>query len=352
MINRRDFIKMAGVASAAAVVPQATAATPRRLTMGGTSTAFSVRSQYLKRQGKVFDQLEHCHSIGMGGAETGLPSLEPADIKAFRKKLESYDMYLNANGLRLPKEKGDLPEFERAVRAFTEAGAKATRNPLTGRRYEVFSTLDEFKQHTEQSKRSVELAEPIARKYKLKIGIETHKDWRTGDFVDWMKKLSSEWVGVCWDIGNNIALCEDPMEQLPALAPYCVNVHIKDMAVEEYKDGFLLSEVVFGQGFLDLKKIVTTLRAMHPEIPFGLEHITRDPLQVPVFTEKYWATFGDPGVSPMYARDLAHTLVMVKQNRSKTPLPRIGHLNAEQQLKAEDDNILADIKWAHENLGL
>jgi len=36
----------------------------------------------------------------------------------------------------------------------------------------------------------------------------------------------------------------------------------------------------------------------------------------------------------------------------KTPLPWISHLNAEQQLKAEDDNILADIKWARENLGL
>ena len=106
MISRRDFIKMAGAASAAAAVPQATAATPRRLTMGGTSTAFTVRSQYPKRQGKVFDQLEHCHSLGMGGAETGLPSLEPADIKAFRTKLESYDMYLMPTGCACPRRKG------------------------------------------------------------------------------------------------------------------------------------------------------------------------------------------------------------------------------------------------------
>ena len=42
----------------------------------------------------------------------------------------------------------------------------------------------------------------------------------------------------------------------------------------------------------------------------------------------------------------------MKQHRSKTPLPRISHLNAEQQLKAEDDDILADIEGAHENLGL
>ena len=350
-MTRRDMMRLAGAVPATAAFSTA-AATPNRLRMGGTSTAFSIRSQYLKKQGKVFDQLEHCHSLGMGGAETSLPSLEPADVKAFRKKLEAYDMYLNANGLRLPKEKGDLAEFERSVRAFTEAGAKVTRSPLTGRRYEVFSTQEEYNKHYQQCKRSVELAEPVARKYRLKIGIETHKDWRTPDLVDWMKQVSSEWVGVCWDIGNNLALCEDPMEMLPALAPYCVNVHIKDMAVEAYPDGFLLSEVVLGEGFLDVKKIVTTLRAKDPEITFGLEHITRDPLEIPVYTEKYWATYGPGSMSPMYARDLAHTLDLVRKNRPKTPLPRISHLSAEQQVKAEDDNILACIKYARENLGL
>jgi len=352
-MTRREAIKITAAAPAAlAAMGQAKAATPNRLRMGGTSTAFSIRAQYLKKQGKVFDQLEHCHSLGMGGCETRLPSFEPADIKAFREKLEKYDMYLNADGLRLPKDKTELGEFERQVRAFVEAGAKRTRNPLTGRRYEVFNSWEEFKKHTDQSMRSVELAEPIARKYKLKIGIESHKDWRTGDFVEWMSKLSSEWVGVCWDVGNNIALCEDPMEMLPALAPYCVNVHIKDMAVDWYEDGFLLSEVILGQGFLDLKKIVSTLRARDPEITFGLEHITRDPLQVPVYTEKYYATFNNLNYSPMLARDLAHTLNLVRRNRTKIPLPRVSHLSLEDQLKAEDENILACIKYARENLGL
>lgn len=346
------MIQMAAAIPIAAGSSARAAATPNRLRMGGTATAFSIRARSEKMAGRVFDQLEHCRSLGMGGAETNLPSFEPDAVAAYRKKLESYDMYLVANGPNLPKDKGDLDRFERMVRAYSEAGAKNSRLALTGRRYEVFSSWEEFKAHTERSMRSVELAEPIARKYKFKLGIENHKDWRTPDFVDWMKKLSSEWVGITWDIGNNIALCEDPMEMLPALAPYCVNVHIKDMAVEEYQDGFLLSEVVLGEGFLDLKKIVQTLRAMHPDITIGLEHITRDPLEIPVYTEKYWATFTNPSLSPIYGRDLAHTLAMVKKNRSKTPLPRVSQLSLAEQLKAEDANILACVKYARENLGL
>jgi hypothetical protein len=45
--------------------------------MGGTPTAFSVRS---RRGGKPFDIVEHCHSIGLGGVQTNPPSLEPDAI--------------------------------------------------------------------------------------------------------------------------------------------------------------------------------------------------------------------------------------------------------------------------------
>jgi hypothetical protein len=140
------------------------------------------------------------------------------------------------------------------------------------------------------------------------------------------------------------------MEWLDVLAPITVNVHIKDMALGEYPDGFLLSEVPLGQGILDLPKMVDTIRGLHPDITFGLEQITRDPLQIPVFTEQYWATFRDPS-SPLSGRDLAHILNLVRTKGSKS-LPYIGKLSPAEQLKAEDDNNLACVKWAQAYLGL
>ena len=317
--------------------------------MGGTSTAFAIRSSQMRAAGKQFDQVEHCHALGMGGAEVGLPSFEPAEVKKFRAKLESYGMYLSANGLRLPNDKTDLPDFEKRVAAYVEAGAKATRSPQTQRRYEIYSSLDEFRKDFERCKRQIELAEPVARKYRLKIGVENHKGQRLGEMLEWIKGVSSEWVGICFDIGNNYSLCDDPMEWLDKIAPYCVNVHIKDMALAEYADGFLLSEVPLGKGILDLKKIVDTIRGLHPDITFGLEHITRDPLQIPVYTEKYWASFDDK-ISPLSGRDLAHMLSLVKTKGSK--LPYISQLSPAEQLKAEDDNNQACIDYARANLGL
>jgi len=145
----------------------------------------------------------------------------------------------------------------------------------------------------ESCKRQVELAEPVLRKYRVKLGIENHKGWRSAEQVAWLKQLGSEWVGVCLDFGNNLSLCEDPMDTARALVPYTCFAHIKDNAVQEYEDGFLLSEVPLGEGIIDLKQIVRMLRAVDPNMIIDLEMITRDPLKIPVFTTKYWATFDD-----------------------------------------------------------
>jgi sugar phosphate isomerase/epimerase len=123
----------------------------------------------------------------------------------------------------------------------------------------------------------VALAEPVLKKHRMKLGIENHKGWRAAEQAAWMKRLGSEWVGVCLDFGNNLSLCEDPMETARTLAPYVFYAHIKDMAVEEYEEGFLLSEVPLGEGLLDLKQIVQLLRQKDPNMIFNLEMITRDP---------------------------------------------------------------------------
>ncbi len=108
------------------------------------------------------------------------------------------------------------------------------------------------------------------------------------------------------------------------------------MAVEEYEDGFLLSEVPLGEGILDLKQIVQTLRQKDPNMIFDLEMITRDPLKIPIHTPKYWATFDD-AVSPIPGRDIAKVMALVKKNKPKKPLPKVTGLSPEAAVKLEED---------------
>ena len=191
---------------------------------------------------------------------------------------------------------------------------------MTGRRYEDMNTLEDFRQNFERCQKSIALAEPVLRKHRMRLGIENHKGWRSAEQAAWLKRVSSEWVGVHFDFGNNVSLCEEPAATLRNLLPYTFACHIKDMAVEPYEDGFLLSEVPLGEGFLDIKGMVATLRQKDPNMAFDLEMITRDPLKIPIFTDKYWVTFDD-SYSPLPGRDVAQDRGARQPEQTQEPAP-------------------------------
>jgi len=291
--------------------------------------------------------VEHCHELGAGGVQTGIGTRDRDYLTRLRKKVEACDMFLEGT-IRLPKNRADLDRFTAEVRSAREAGVKVLRTVLlNGRRYEQFTHADDFRRAREQAEQSVRLAEPILAKHDMLLAIENHKDYRAGELMDLLKRLDSRHVGVCVDTGNSIALMEDPLEVVRTLAPRAFTVHLKDMAVAEYDEGFLLAEVPLGEGFLDLAKMIALLRAARPEIHFNLEMITRDPLRVPCLTEPYWATLMDvPG------QDLARTLVLVRKHRPKRPLPRLSGKESKEQLAIEEENVRKSLAYAREHLGL
>jgi sugar phosphate isomerase/epimerase len=180
----------------------------------------------------------------------------------------------------------------------------------------------------------------------MKLAIENHKDWRAAEMLAMLKDFSSEWIGVNLDFGNNVALLEDPVEVARTLAPYVFTTHVKDMGVAEYNDGFLLSEVPLGQGFVNLEKIFAMCKEQKPDITFNLEMITRDPLKVPCLTDEYWETF--TGVHP---KELARALRMARMNRADKSLPEVSDLTEEQTLAIEEENILTSLQFSKTRLG-
>jgi hypothetical protein len=108
----------------------------------------------------------------------------------------------------------------------------------------------------------------------------------------------------------------------------------------------LFGDIPLGEGFVDLKQIVTILQAARPGIQFTLELLTRDPLSVPCLEKKYWTTFPD-----MPATDLARTLRTVRDNRAEA-LQYPSRLTLKQQVALEADNVQKSIAFARDRLGL
>jgi sugar phosphate isomerase/epimerase len=291
--------------------------------------------------------VEHCQKLGAGGVQVPIGNRDKEYVARLRALLESAKMYLEGS-IRLPADKADVERFTAEVRIAKECGAAVLRSAiLSGRRYETFDTAAAFRKFADGAYRSLGLAEPVVAKHDVRLAVENHKDWRASELLDLLKRLSSRHVGVCVDTGNSIALLEEPMEVVEAYSPWAFSTHIKDMGVAEYDEGFLLSEVPFGDGFLDLKRIVEVLRKARPEVRFNVEMITRDPLKVPCLTMKYWATF-----ETLPGRHLAATLAMVRKHTSKQPLPQVSGLPAEKKLAVEQDNVRRCLAYARERLNL
>jgi sugar phosphate isomerase/epimerase len=307
-----------------------------------------MRARAARDRAKPFDFVDHCHALGLGVVETRLPGTDPEAIQALRRKVESYRMRLILD-VGYPRDEAGVPTFEASVKAAKEAGAVSLHAAMTGRRYEDLNSFEEFRQGFDKSQKSITLAEPVLRRHRMRLAIENHKGWRSAEQAAWLKRVNSEWVGVHFDFGNNISLCELPAVTLANLSPYVIACHIKDMAVEWYDEGFLLSEVPLGEGLLDLRGMVATLRRHDPSLPLDLEMITRDPLNIPVFTDKYWATFEDPS-SPLPARDFARIVALVNTSKPVHPLPRIAGMTPAAQLQLEDDSIAKSLAYARQFL--
>ncbi len=356
-MNRREALySIAGGLAAAAIVSRGTAygaAQAKKKRLGIDRFSYNVRGG-AERSGAVpalvkepLDFLRHSHSIGAGGIQDDIGSRDEAYATQLRRYAEEHDLFIEGS-TSLPRDVSDLERFESHVRTAKAAGANVVRIAIGGRRYEQFDKAQQFKDFAQRSWKSIQSAEPVAARHGIKLAIENHKDFRIPEMLGMLERLDSQYVGVCVDTGNSFALLEDTMEVVRAYAAFTLSVHLKDMAVCEYEDGFLLADVPLGEGLLDLPEIVRILREARPEIQFSVEMATRDPLKVPCLTEKYWATFEE-----LCGADLARTLRYVRtRSKDKALLPKVSHLPIGEQVELEEANIKTCLRYASEHLSL
>lgn len=293
------------------------------------------------------EYMERSYEVGAGGAQAyfDAKSMEPEYLRRLRKRAEELGMFLEIT-TRLPDQ--DTTLFESTIRAAKEVGARCLRAVcLGGRRYETFDDHESWKKFVSDSKARLARAVPLLEKHKFALGVENHKDWIMEEMVPLLKGYSSEHLGSCIDFGNNMSLLENSMDVVEALAPFAICTSIKDMAVEEYEEGFLLAEVALGEGIVDVKRAVEIIRKARPDVKITIDMLTRDPLKVPCLTDKYWATFPERSGLP-----LARTLHLVRRNKPNRPLLRVSELDRESQLKVELENLRKSVLYARDILGL
>ncbi|HTC83156.1 MAG TPA: TIM barrel protein [Rhizomicrobium sp.] len=347
MSTRRD-VMMGGAALLAASAMPAIAADKSKAGLGTSQTALGhyLRDLRARGGGKIdpIQVVDYVHGLGGGGVQFTVPL--DTDLKKLRARLEKNEMFLQGDLDLLTRHVNDLAAFEQALKNYKALGADCVRVVcFVGRRYETFASLQQYKDWHVSAVAALDACLPVAERMGMTLAMENHKDRAVEEEVEILQKYSSQHLGATVDFGNNIAMCDDPMDVVTKLAPFAKATHMKNMAVQNYADGFLLSEVLFEDGFMDIPAMWSVLKKANPVIRPVHEMITRDPLKVPVLTDKYWTTWPDRG-----GKFLADTIRLVNANQSKKPLPLLSNLSPEAQLAAEESNNRRCFEWAQKAL--
>ncbi len=351
--DRRAMLRGAAAFAATAALPgwSIAAEATAKCTLGLVAYNAGLRRKLLAERDPKVDLFEpltllkHCHRLGAGGMQASLGVLNAEQVRGLREYAEQHELFID--GIVFPpKDDTDTSRFEAEIRTAGEVGALAVRTVvMPGRRYEQFKSSSEVQESRERARKMLELARPIVEKHRVRFAVENHKCERLDERLALYKHLNCDWIGACVDTGNSFALLDDPYDVVEALAPCAFTVHLKDQAVLEYEDGFLLGDIPLGQGCFDLRRMVEALRRVQPKLRFNLELITRDPLKVTCLTERFWAVF--PRV---IGRDLARTLRIVREHPADN-LQYLAKLSLEEQVALEETNVLASLDYAHEKLG-
>ncbi|HEX4092966.1 MAG TPA: TIM barrel protein [Trebonia sp.] len=133
---------------------------------------------------------------------------------------------------------------------------------------------------------------PRYRDQGVTLGLETYEQVATRDLVDVVRTVDSPWLGVCLDPGNCVARLETPDQVIAEVAPYVVNLHVKDFAFTRAEGwvGFSLTGCPLGRGLLDYDGMIRAVRPRERGISQVVEHwLPRaDSMRETCRTEREW----------------------------------------------------------------
>ncbi|MEP7375118.1 MAG: TIM barrel protein [Chitinophagaceae bacterium] len=103
---------------------------------------------------------------------------------------------------------------------------------------------------------------PSLQKNNIVLAIENHDRFPAAELRKIILKTDPKWVGICLDTANSLGAGEGINEVLQSLAPYTINLHIKDILIKRvpHKMGFTIEGVAAGDGMIDILSIIQQLK--------------------------------------------------------------------------------------------
>lgn len=102
---------------------------------------------------------------------------------------------------------------------------------------------------------------PTLEKEGIILAIENHDRFSAETLESIIQRTSEELVGICLDTANSLGAGQGINEVLAILAPYTVNLHVKDIHINRVPGnmGFAIEGSIAGEGLIDIPNIIRKL---------------------------------------------------------------------------------------------
>lgn len=207
---------------------------------------FSYHSWFGQGMMDVFTFIERCAQLGLDGVQLNvnggnfghMGGDDPGRIREIREMIEGLGLFVEIDSRGM--ESAHLTTMLRLCDAIG-AGVLRTYASCGG----------DLAQELAEAPELLRQVVPVCADLGVRIAVENHEYETSGQILEIIHRVDSEWVGTHVDVGNSMMVWEDPVEAVRALAPFALSSHFKDHVVVIGDDGPRVAGVTLGTGGID-----------------------------------------------------------------------------------------------------
>ena len=204
----------------------------------------------------AFQLMDMAVEHGLAGVEFPpddcLTDLTPSSLEEVRARAEECGLFVVADGGQV-----ELEMLRRLIPTASGLGASilrvvmsgvlgGDRRPLSGR----------WDAHLAACRDILREALPVAEKHGVTIAVENHSDATSHDMRWLCEELNSEYIGITLDVGNVLAVCEEPFGYTERLLPFLRHIHLKDYTLHPSGEGYRIARCPLGGGVVDYRNLL------------------------------------------------------------------------------------------------
>lgn len=207
----------------------------------------------------AFELMDMAVEHGLVGVEFPpddcLPDLSPASLERARARAEENGLFVVADGGQV---EGEM--LRRLIPAAAGLGASTLRVVMSGVLGGDRRPLSgQWNAHLARCRDILRETLPLAEEHGVTIAVENHSDATSHDMRWLCEELDSAYIGITLDVGNVLAVCEEPFGYTERILPYLKHVHLKDYTIHPSDEGYRIARCSLGSGVVDYPGLLSLI---------------------------------------------------------------------------------------------